>query len=591
MTIICSRLEKRQSRVRIKASHIVIAFITIVILYFGSIAVTLSNLTHPANDGEGHYEDAMMAPSRRRIHPGNDTPETNAAGDDTTDLDWIHRLRETPPEPRTLTAYIEGPMRDTVDGTGDRGDVTNDKDIGRPPEFVVPLPLRTQGPSDLREISYGTLKCTDLPHKLPVDRGLEFNEYGDPIVWNVGDDPLPENFPEQEAPFCPVELDPFLPWIHDVYATADGKYVEFLAQNKRRCRTGKKFTDAVNRLIPQVTLLQPISVERLVSPHVAHELAPSVWFDPNDTESPRYRLSDLGSASSDGEYTRFICRFRLGDRSEETLSVYPFNYEMVSYRKMQKGLLTPKGKDTKLFWTSNLHFRCPVPSAFQSAVANSLVVLDDGTPLLHVDVVPIRTSVRYQEIHLGKDLIGPKPELPQFDPATRWGRNHVLPVVEASGRWANIPVCPLPKPKKKYFLSACLWASAEFKTRGRSETSDSDTILRLREWIEFHLLVGFDHFFVYDNSGAHTNRTNLISVLQEFGDEVVTRVEWPSTVCNNNIPAHDSTGERSSQYAAESSCLRYVCSHHWAMCSSFTQSLPRLQSIWTIYRVDGIIRY
>lgn len=532
---------QRQQRVRFKPSHVAFASVGIVLIYFGSIFVTLSKLQRQPENYSG-------MPNRRKTRKDKINSEK----------DWWRQLRETPPPPRILTAYIEPPLKDTVPGTGNRGNMTKDKDIGTPPEFVLPLPLRTQRPSDLREYQYGALKCTDLPHKLPIDRGLEMDEHGQPIVWNVGDVPLPEDFAEQEAPYCPVELDPFLPWIHDVFATADGKFVEVLAQNKRRCRTGKKFTDAVNRLVPQVTLLQPISVERLASPSLAQSLAPSVWYDPNDAKSPRYRLTDLDSAAADGKYTRFICRFRIGDRTEETLSIYPFNYEMVSYRKMQRGLLTPKGKDTKLFWTSNLHFRCPVPPSFQPGVAKSAVVLDDGTPLLHLDIIPIRTSVRYQEIHLDQDLVGPTTELPRFDPATRWGTNHVVPAVEASGRWANIPVCPLQRPKKKYFLSACLWASAEFKTRGRSETSDSDTILRLREWIEFHLMVGFDHFFVFDNSGAHTNKTNLSSVLQEFGDDYVTRVEWPSIVCNNNIPAHDSTGERSSQYAAESSCLRYV---------------------------------
>lgn len=35
---------------------------------------------------------------------------------------------------------------------------------------------------------------------------------------------------------------------------------------------------------------------------------------------------------------------------------------------------------------------------------------------------------------------------------------------------------------------------------------------------------------------------------------MITRIDWPAIPCNNNIPAHDNTGERSSQYAAENSC-------------------------------------
>lgn len=34
----------------------------------------------------------------------------------------------------------------------------------------------------------------------------------------------------------------------------------------------------------------------------------------------------------------------------------------------------------------------------------------------------------------------------------------------------------------------------------------------------------------------------------------ITYIDWPFQVCNNNVPAHDNAGERSSQYAAENSC-------------------------------------
>jgi len=43
-----------------------------------------------------------------------------------------------------------------------------------------------------------------------------------------------------------------------------------------------------------------------------------------------------------------------------------------------------------------------------------------------------------------------------------------------------------------------------------------------------------------------------------FPNSKVTRIDWPATICNNNRPAHDDPGERSSQYAAEAACrLRY----------------------------------
>ena len=119
------------------------------------------------------------------------------------------------------------------------------------------------------------------------------------------------------------------------------------------------------------------------------------------------------------------------------------------------------------------------------------------------------------------------------------------------------------KRKKKHTLIACLWAAASYTTRGHENTI-SDTTERLIEWIEFNLLVGFDHIYIYDNTRAHTNETDLRETLARFSPSEVTRIEWPYRVCNNNVPAHENTGERSSQHAAESSCRqRYGAHSEW----------------------------
>ena len=145
-----------------------------------------------------------------------------------------------------------------------------------------------------------------------------------------------------------------------------------------------------------------------------------------------------------------------------------------------------------------------------------------------------------------------------FDPWIFWGDHHILPRIEASGRWENLPICKHPgigyettsggtktsnqqlvvndiisKPHK---LIACLWASASFTTRGNAQAV-SDTTARLVEWIEFHLLVGFDHIYVYDNTGAHTNETSLETTLfPRFLDTEVTRIDWVSFLqCVNTM--------------------------------------------------------
>ena len=469
-----------------------------------------------------------------------------------------------------ITAYIESPYppKEAILSPGNRGDMKVDKDPGTPPEYKTPLPLRTQTPDDLQKITYPRVQtCHDMPQGFPVDRGLQFDREGNPILWNVGDEPDPPDLPQIELPYCPVEADPFLPWIHDIFPSPDGTNIHILAQNKRRCRTGKKFDSAVERLLPQVALMQPLSVQR-VKQSQARAIAPTLWHD--DGEATRYRIVPMDEASPGGKYTRFICRFHSLDFEtgqslilNETLSTYPFNYELAALRKGNPVLHTPKGKDSKFFWTSNLRFTCPVPQSLQSLVATGATVLSDGTPTLWLDIVPIRTPARYKKLHLGPELIGSIENLQHADPwnvTQELGSAHIVPAVEASGRWANLPVCVPYAPEdvkdnalmnsvqstsqKPHYLSACLWASTEFKTRGQKKGALSDTSQRLREWLTFHFMVGFDHVNVYDNSGANSNTSTLEPILESFGDRV-TRIDWPSVVCNNNIPAADSTGERS----------------------------------------------
>eukprot|EP00980_Cylindrotheca_fusiformis_P030007 scaffold24174_cov117-Cylindrotheca_fusiformis.AAC.8 len=538
----------------------------------------------------------------------------------------------TLPKVRTaIAAYLEPPMNDTIPNTGSQGDPNKEKDKGSPPQFYSPLPLRTITPKDLKKYEYPKFQtCHDLPAKLPVDRGLELDKNGHAIVRNIGYTPTEPDYPWKEAPYCPVEADPFLPWIHDLFPTADGKRIEFIAQNKRRCRSGRAYLKDIQRLEPQVALFQPVSVER-IDEAKAQELAPGLWRNASQQPSsvPRYRLAPYEEASADGMWTRFICRFHTTDFEtgedkilDETLSEYSINYEFIGYRKNRPQLLTPKGRETNLFWTSTLMFSCPVPKKLQSLVSSGSTILSDGTPTLRVDVIPIRTPPRYgsKEIYFTEDMAGPRDKWQTsgaldtfntenmtsngFNATLRWGQNHVLPPVEASGRWANLPICRAPilsneetqetgsnidvggkkhlqtEPQRKrvllkqdpageqkqYELSACLWASASFAERGIREDSkrQKDTNDRLREWIEFHLLVGFDHIVVYDNSGAHTNETSLEPITSLFPPSKVTRVDWPSVVCNNNVPAHPNTGERSSQYAAENSCrVRYGPYTEW----------------------------
>mmetsp|Transcript_10732 Transcript_10732/g.23779 ORF Transcript_10732/g.23779 Transcript_10732/m.23779 type:complete len:983 (+) Transcript_10732:105-3053(+) len=441
---------------------------------------------------------------------------------------------------------------------------------------------------------------------------------------------------------CPVDADPYLPWIHDVFPSNDGSHVDFIISNKRRCNTDPNaFESDLKNLEPQVALMQPIPVKRMKEDARFAGVLGKLWSptsngkqEINGSESlllddtynpPRYILAtSLDDADEDGKFTRFICRFHTliiddgGDETSdeprlktvvlgETFSKYPYNPEHANYRKKgSKPMLTSleKGHDEQI-WNSVYSARCPVPhfSDDEKNTSNDLINIIasgksvfHGTPLLYLDLIPIRTPVRTTRDGFGLPGVthSSPGEPPLFDPKVAWGNAHVLPRVEASGRWTNIPICLPPtvddglsvdsaeqanskEPKavtdtspgsaqnKTNFLVACVWASHSFSTRGQTADEDSSTSARLREFLAYHTQVaGFDHVYVYDNSDTSANNDTLAAVTDLFSPYLVTRIPWHHRVCNNNRPMHANPGERSSQYAAENSCrARYGPDTTW----------------------------
>ena len=381
---------------------------------------------------------------------------------------------------------------------------------------------------------------------------------------------LPELWPIDDYP----DADPFLPWIHDVFPTDDGKFIQIVAQNKRRCQTGTTpdQIDILEKMQPQLSLFQHVPIKRI-------RIGSS-----DDKEEIRYKLTSHEEADPDGVETRFICRFSDG---QETLSQFNFDYEYVAKRKRMKQTFTQSGhKDTKSIHTSQLIFKCPVPENLVHTVREGISVVDDQATL-YLSLIPVRTPPRYgaPDRFLPPRFQEGKPH--NFTVSMEWGDSHILPRVVDSGRWENIPIC-LPTYKayptatmapkevetkvsigtsihnatrntKKHRVVGCAWASLSYSTRGDRFNID-DGARRADEWIRFHLLTEFDHLFIYDNSHGENN---LKEVTDQFPDRV-TRVPWPATICNNNRSFHDSPGERSSQYAAESACrLRFGPHTDW----------------------------
>jgi hypothetical protein len=329
-----------------------------------------------------------------------------------------------------------------------------------------------------------------------------------------------------------------------------------------------------------LALFQPVALKRIVN---------TTNYNKDDTV--KYILSTHAEADEDALETRFRCRFKVVDYAlqtyeyaGETLSTYPFNYEFVNWRKRKKSMLED-GKEQSYFWLSPLMFHCPIPEPLLEYATKSQLLFD---------IVPIRTPPRRNDrdgyfFHVGHG--GPM----TFNASKAYGDDYVVPDANDSGRWEHLPVCPLLKStsdgkvhtvasiksdvqsniieEKPHRLVACTWTSALHQRRG-NERRISDGKSRLREWITFHLEAGFDHMYIFDNTGANPEifrlkneadpdfgnstadrvKDDLSSVTDLFPASKVTRIDWPATICNNNRPAHDDPGERSSQYAAEAAC-------------------------------------
>jgi hypothetical protein len=309
-------------------------------------------------------------------------------------------------------------------------------------------------------------------------------------------------------------------------------------------------------LQPQSSLFQHVPVKRFTE----------------GTET-RYKISTHESADPDGIETRFICRFK--PSGQETLSEFNFNYHYAAYRKGYSTMFTEEGRDVHMVWTSQLLFKCPVPPDLIDLIKSGKSVVNDRASLF-VDVIPIRTPPRYGDSasFFPPHYSGYKKHENTFFSQTMYGTDHILPKVEDSGRWENIPICQpswmtyhnnevavvessqpvksektvsvlasnMEKTKKPHRLIACTWASSVFHTRGdRSKEHGGDR--RLQEWLEYNLMTGFDHVYVYDNSRAvSSDGPTLEHVTNLFPPSKVTRIDWPSKICNNNKGNVDNKG-------------------------------------------------
>lgn len=191
------------------------------------------------------------------------------------------------------------------------------------------------------------------------------------------------------------------------------------------------------------------------------------------------------------------------------------------------------------YFTSQLIIHCAVPEAMRQYGDNSA----SG---VHARLSVVLTP-HIEESSLLTEIVahhGPVPSTKQIGlcahPVDRLDR---IAVVE-----------PLKVHRK---LSMCLWAADSYNDRFGNKYSAITA--QTPEWLEYHLSVGVEHFYVYDNSVS--DRGPLWQLLQPHVHAgIVTYIRWPHKVCVpkrlSNVFGKGPYVHRSSQYAAGASCLR-----------------------------------
>jgi hypothetical protein len=177
---------------------------------------------------------------------------------------------------------------------------------------------------------------------------------------------LIQQFPVDDTP---CQMDSFLPWIHDVFPTHDGQFIQFIAQNRRRCKNGSFEKDILQQQQPQAALFQHISIKQIQIEESDKD------GDNNNKREPRFRLATHEEADPDSIATRFICRFQ-PDHSVTT-SVFNFDYDWTSYRKRYKNAFDKDDAGIKAIHTSQLIFKCPVPVHLQELIRTGTTVQKD----------------------------------------------------------------------------------------------------------------------------------------------------------------------------------------------------------------------
>ena len=122
-----------------------------------------------------------------------------------------------------------------------------------------------------------------------------------------------------------------------------------------------------------------------------------------------------------------------------------------------------------------------------------------------------------------------------------------------------------PAPLPKVQLSACniITGDSYVDEMGRRVKAPADLSRSLVEWVEYHLLNGFDRLIVFDNTMRDLSLPVYAALRPYVASGRVVYHHWPLPNCQPKLKggaARTGPGRRSSQYIQESVCLRRYAS-------------------------------
>lgn len=124
---------------------------------------------------------------------------------------------------------------------------------------------------------------------------------------------------------------------------------------------------------------------------------------------------------------------------------------------------------------------------------------------------------------------------------------------------------------KKYYISLC----AIFKNEGPF----------IKEWLEFHLMMGVDHFYMYNNNSTD----DYMLVLQPYVEKgIVTLTEWPDTPGQLSAYTHFyNTYRYESQWVSFLDMDEFICPRYAKDIPTWLEDYKQYPLIMLYWRVFG----